>query len=79
MALINKKGVKKMRNETKIFADTAPVVLYTLIDCSTYGELINYLEKRRIKWELVEQSETSNTIRMKYKGNYLFHDFEIVN
>jgi len=45
-----------MRNETKIFADTAPVVLWTLIDCTTYGELINYLEKRNIKWEFAKQS-----------------------
>jgi len=79
MAFINKKGVKKMRNETKIVSDTAPMVLFNLIDCQTFGELKNYLEKRSIRWEFAKQSKTSNTIKINYKGHNLFHDFEIVN
>ena len=79
MALFNKKGVKKMTNETKILSDTVPVILYTMIDCQTFGELKNYLEKRSIRWEFAKQSKTINTIKINYKGHNLFHDFEIVN
>jgi len=68
-----------MRNETKIVSDTAPMVLFNLIDCQTFGELKNYLEKRSIRWEFAKQSKTSNTIKINYKGHNLFHDFEIVN
>ena len=68
-----------MRNETKIFSDTVPVVLYTMIDCETYGELINYLDSKNIKWEFAQKSEKKNTIKLHYQGHNLFHDFEIVN
>ncbi len=67
-----------MTNETKIFSDTVPVVLYTMIDCATYGELTNYLDRRNIKWEFSKKSEKQNTIKLHYKGHNLFHDFEIV-
>lgn len=67
-----------MTSETKITSDTAPMLLFNLIDCSTFGELKNYLKKANIKWEWFEQSQTNNTIKINYKGHNLFHDFEIV-
>ena len=76
---IKTKEFKKMNLKTKIKSDTAPLLFFTMIDCQTFGELKNYLEKRSIRWEFAKQSETSNTVKINYKGHNLFHDFEIVN
>jgi hypothetical protein len=66
-----------MKNETKIICDSAPMVLFTLMDCTTYGELVKYFAKKNIKWELHKQSNTVNTIKFKYLSQTMFHDFEI--
>jgi hypothetical protein len=63
--------------DTPIVSDTAPIQLYTLLDCTTYGQLTDYLNKRGIDWEWAERSDMGNTIKLKYKGNVLIHDFEI--
>jgi hypothetical protein len=69
-----------MTNETKIISDSAPMLLYNLIDCTTYGQLKTYLEKLNVQWELTQKSYygTRNTIKINYKGQNLFYDFEIV-
>ena len=63
--------------DTPIVSDTAPIQLYTLLDCNTYGELTDYLTKMGIDWELCYQSDTHNTIKFKYKGKVLIHDFYV--
>lgn len=68
-----------MTSETKIISDSAPMLFYNLMELKTYGELKSYLKKAKLKWEFIKQSDTSNTIKINYKGNTLFHDFDIVN
>ena len=71
-----------MTNETKIKSDTSPMLLYNLIDCTTYGQLKTYLEKLNVEWEFTKKSygyTAHNTIKINYRGNNLFHDFEIVD
>lgn len=62
----------------KIKADTAPLVLYKIIDCDTIESLTGFLAKRNLEWEFVKQSPKINTIKIQYRGHNLFHDFEIV-
>jgi hypothetical protein len=48
--------------DTPIVSDTAPIQL---------------LKQRGIDWELCYQRDTHNTIKFKYKGKVLIHDFYV--